>query len=153
LAQALQLIRGGREAALREPRLLPALRALVDAGQMAETDGDDLTTAYRFLRRVENRLQMLRDAQTHCLPTDPLDRTCLALGRGYSDWDALLQALNEQRQRVSTEFGALLAPRHGQAAPDALASYWRGLPGSGNADVLAEAGFADANSADQSLRE
>ncbi|WP_449465581.1 bifunctional [glutamate--ammonia ligase]-adenylyl-L-tyrosine phosphorylase/[glutamate--ammonia-ligase] adenylyltransferase [Stenotrophomonas humi] len=153
LAQALQLIRGGREAALRERRLLPALRALVDAGQMAETDGDDLTTAYRFLRRVENRLQMLRDAQTHCLPTDPLDRTRIALGLGYADWDALLHALNEQRQRVSTEFGALLAPRQGQAAPDALANYWRGLPGSGNADVLAEAGFADANSADQSLRE
>ncbi|MCD9088287.1 bifunctional [glutamate--ammonia ligase]-adenylyl-L-tyrosine phosphorylase/[glutamate--ammonia-ligase] adenylyltransferase [Stenotrophomonas sp. SY1] len=153
LAQALQLIRGGREPALRERRLLPALRALVDSGQMAETDGADLITAYRFLRRVENRLQMLRDAQTHCLPNDPLDRERIALGLGYADWEALLQALNEQRQRVSTEFGALLAPRQGQAAPDVLASYWRVLPGGGNAEVLAEAGFADASSADQSLRE
>ena len=153
LAQALQLIRGGREAALRERRLLPALRALVEAGQMATTDGDDLTTAYRFLRRVENRLQMLRDAQTHCLPTDPLDRARIALGLGYTDWDALLHALDEQRHRVSTEFGALLAPRQGQPAPDALASYWRGLPASGNAEVLAEAGFADASGADQALRE
>ncbi len=153
LAQALQLIRGGREAALRERRLLPALRALVESGQMAQADGDDLTCAYRFLRRVENRLQMLRDAQTHCLPTDALDRARIALGLGYADWDALLQALDEQRQRVSTEFGALLAPRQGQAAPDALANYWRVLPGGGSADVLAEAGFADANSADQSLRE
>ncbi len=153
LAQALQLIRGGREAALRERRLLPALHALVEAGQMAEADGADLVSAYRFLRRVENRLQMLRDAQTHCLPTDPLDRTRIALGLGHADWDALLLALNAQRQRVSTEFGALLAPRQGQAAPDALASYWRVLPGGGNAEVLAEAGFADASGADQSLRE
>ncbi|MGH8053915.1 MAG: bifunctional [glutamate--ammonia ligase]-adenylyl-L-tyrosine phosphorylase/[glutamate--ammonia-ligase] adenylyltransferase [Stenotrophomonas sp.] len=153
LAQALQLIRGGREAALRERRLLPALHALVEAGQMAPADGDDLTTAYRFLRRVENRLQMLRDAQTHCLPTDPLDRARIALGLGYADWEALLQALDQQRERVSTEFGALLAPRQGQVAPDALSSYWRVLPGGGNAEVLAEAGFADANSADQSLRE
>ncbi|MEA5667150.1 bifunctional [glutamate--ammonia ligase]-adenylyl-L-tyrosine phosphorylase/[glutamate--ammonia-ligase] adenylyltransferase, partial [Stenotrophomonas sp. MH1] len=153
LAQALQLIRGGREAALRERRLLPALRALMDAGQMAEQDGQDLISAYRFLRRVENRLQMLRDAQTHSLPTDPLDRERIALGLDYANWEALLQALDAQRQRVGTEFGALLAPRQGQAAPDALASYWRVLPGGGSAEVLAEAGFADAAGADQSLRE
>ncbi|WP_313494390.1 bifunctional [glutamate--ammonia ligase]-adenylyl-L-tyrosine phosphorylase/[glutamate--ammonia-ligase] adenylyltransferase [Stenotrophomonas sp.] len=153
LAQALQLIRGGREPALRERRLLPALRALVDGGQMAASDGDDLIQAYRFLRRVENRLQMLRDAQTHCLPNDPLDRLRIALGLGYPDWEALLAALNEQRERVSVEFGALLAPRQGQAAPDVLSSYWRVLLGGGSAEVLAEAGFADANGADQSLRE
>ena len=153
LAQALQLIRGGREPALRERRLLPALHALVESGQMAAADGEDLITAYRFLRRVENRLQMLRDAQTHCLPTDPLDRARIALGLGYPGWDALLAALDVQRQRVSTEFDALLAPRKGQAAPDALASYWRVLPDGGSAEVLAEAGFADAAGADQLLRD
>ncbi len=153
LAQALQLIRGGREPALRERRLLPALHALVAGGQMAASDGDDLIQAYRFLRRVENRLQMLRDAQTHCLPNDPLDRARIAHGLGYADWEALLGALNEQRQRVGVEFGALLAPRQGQAAPDVLSNYWRVLPDGGSAEVLAEAGFADANGADQSLRE
>lgn len=153
LAQALQLIRGGREPSLRERRLLPALRALVEGGQMAAADGDDLIHAYRFLRRLENRLQMLRDAQTHCLPNDPLDRTRIALGLGYADWEALLAALDEQRERVGVEFGALLAPRRGQAAPDVLSSYWRVLPGGGSAEVLAEAGFSDAHGADQSLRE
>ncbi len=153
LAQALQLIRGGREPALRERRLLPALRALVEGGQMAAFDGEDLIQAYRFLRRVENRLQMLRDAQTHCLPNDALDRTRIALGLGHASWDALLAALDQQRARVGVEFDALLAPRRGQAAPDALSSYWRGLPGGGSAEVLADAGFTDANGADQSLRE
>ncbi len=153
LAQALQLIRGGREAELRERRLLPALRALVVSGQMAPADGEDLITAYRFLRRLENRLQMLRDAQTHCLPHDTLDRARIAVALGHADWAELLSALDAQRQRVSTEFDALLAPRRGQAAPDALASYWRVLPGGGSAEVLAEAGFADAASADQLLRE
>ena len=153
LAQALQLIRGGREPALRERRLLPALRALVEAGQMAQDDGDDLIAAYRFLRRLENRLQMLRDAQTHLLPGDPLERERIALTMGYASSDALLAALEQQRQRVSREFDALLAPRRGQAAPDVLSSYWRVLPGGGSAEVLAEAGFADAGGADQSLRE
>jgi len=153
LAQALQLIRGGREAPLRERRLLHALPALVASGQMAEQDGADLLHAYGFLRRLENRLQMLRDAQTHALPTDATDRLRIAAGLGYEDWDALVAALDVQRERVSTEFAALLAPRRGQAAPDALASYWRGLPDNGSAEVLAEAGFFDAGSADQSLRD
>ena len=66
---------------------------------------------------------------------------------------SLIAALDAQRTRVSTEFGALLAPRKGQAAPDALANYWRSLPEGSNAPLLAEAGFLDANGADQSLRD
>jgi [glutamine synthetase] adenylyltransferase / [glutamine synthetase]-adenylyl-L-tyrosine phosphorylase len=152
LTQALQLIRGGREATLRERRLLHALPALVACGQMAVQDGADLLHAYDFLRRLENRLQMLRDAQTHALPGDDTDRLRIACALGYPDWSALLAALNVQRERVSTEFAALLAPRAGQAAPDALSNYWRVLPDDG-AEVLANAGFLDANGADQSLRE
>jgi len=153
LCQAVQLIRAGREPVLRERRLLVALQALVNAGQIAADDGAALREAYLFLRRLENRLQMLRDAQTHVLPSDPLDRQRIALGLGYGDWDELRAALAVQQQRVSTEFAALLAPRKGQAAPDALASYWRSLPEGSNAELLAEAGFLDANGADQSLRD
>ncbi|WP_313205393.1 bifunctional [glutamate--ammonia ligase]-adenylyl-L-tyrosine phosphorylase/[glutamate--ammonia-ligase] adenylyltransferase, partial [Stenotrophomonas sp.] len=153
LCQALQLIRAGREPVLRERRLLVALQALVNAGQIAPDDGAALREAYLFLRRLENRLQMLRDAQTHVLPSDPLDRQRIALGLGYTDWDELRAALSVQQQRVSTEFAALLAPRKGQAAPDALASYWRSLPEGSNAELLAEAGFHDASGADQSLRD
>ncbi|WP_333629144.1 bifunctional [glutamate--ammonia ligase]-adenylyl-L-tyrosine phosphorylase/[glutamate--ammonia-ligase] adenylyltransferase, partial [Stenotrophomonas cyclobalanopsidis] len=153
LCQALQLIRAGREPVLRERRLLVALQALVNAGQIAPDDGAALREAYLFLRRLENRLQMLRDAQTHVLPSDPLDRQRIALGLGYTDWDELRAALSVQQQRVSTEFAALLAPRKGQAAPDALASYWRSLPEGSNAELLAEAGFLDASGADQSLRD
>ncbi|MFS2047083.1 glutamine-synthetase adenylyltransferase, partial [Stenotrophomonas geniculata] len=127
--------------------------ALVAAGQIAPEDGSALREAYLFLRRLENRLQMLRDAQTHVLPSDALDRERIAVGLGYLDWDVLRAALAEQQQRVSTEFAALLAPRKGQAAPDALANYWRSLPEGANAPLLAEAGFLDANGADQSLRD
>ncbi|RRU04015.1 glutamine-synthetase adenylyltransferase, partial [Stenotrophomonas sp. 278] len=96
LTQALQLIRGGREATLRERRLLHALPALVACGQMDPQDGADLLHAYDFLRRLENRLQMLRDAQTHALSSDPTDRLRLAATLGYADWDALVAALDVQ---------------------------------------------------------
>ncbi len=153
LCQALQLIRGGREPALRERRLLHALAALVDNGQIAAEDGARLRAAYLFLRRLENRLQMLRDAQTHVLPADDLDRLRIAVGLGHEHWNALRAELAVHQQRVSTEFAALLAPRKGQAAPDALSGYWRGLADSGDPQLLADAGFVDASGADLMLRD
>src|SRR5690606_6974673 len=71
LVQSLQLIRGGREPALRGRCLVPALQALVEGGQIAAQDGAALAAAYRFLRRLENRVQMLGDAQVHSVPEDP----------------------------------------------------------------------------------
>ena len=153
LAQSLQLIRGGREAGLRERRLLPALQALVQGGQVDAGNGAALTAAYRYLRWLENRLQMLRDAQTHALPEDALDRTRIAFGLGYPDWSALLAELCEVRARVSAEFAQLLALRRRDAQPGALALYWRALPAGGEAETLASAGFADAGGADALLRD
>ena len=153
LAQALQLIHGGREPGLRDRRLLPALGALMEARQIPAEDGAALVHAYRFLRKLENRLQMLRDAQTHALPEAPMDRIRIARGLGYDDWPALCDALEVQRNRVAAEFGQLLAPRARAEVPGALTAYWRVLPAAGESQTLAEAGFSDASSADASLRD
>ena len=153
LAQALQLIHGGREQLLRERRLLPALRALMETRRISREDGNALIHAYRFLRTLENRLQMLRDAQTHALPEDALDRARIAHALGYPQWAALRGALQIQRARVAAEFDELLAPRQRETVAGALTQYWRGLPGSGDTGVLANAGFADSDTADASLRD
>ncbi|WP_363798828.1 bifunctional [glutamate--ammonia ligase]-adenylyl-L-tyrosine phosphorylase/[glutamate--ammonia-ligase] adenylyltransferase [Lysobacter firmicutimachus] len=153
LVQALQLIRGGREPELRGRRLQPALRELVAQRQIGEAAGADLAEAYRFLRRLENRLQMLRDAQTHALPATGEDRARIAAGLDYPDWEALLAELAHHRERVTAEFDALLAPRRRRAAPDALTAYWRALPEAGEAAVLDEAGFEPAADADAALRD
>jgi len=156
LAQALQLIRGGREPALRDRRLMPTLEAL---HAHAQIDADTLALlqrAYRFLRRLENRLQMLRDAQTHMLPTDPLDRLRIARGLGHADWASLADALGEVRAAVAQEFDALFAVRSQQRAADAdddLAGYWRALPDGGERAVLEAAGFADSADVDAALRD
>lgn len=150
LAQSLQLIRGGREASLRERRLLPALQALVDLGQIDPPTGQALADAYRFLRRVENRLQMLRDAQTHALPQGEPERERIALGLGYAHWQALLEALAPRRTRVAAEFAELLAPRVHATAPDTLADYWRALP-EGDAAPLLGIGLHDPGNAHHML--
>ena len=163
LAQALQLIRGGREAALRERRLQPALRALRDARHLTEDTCDGLIAAYRFLRLLENRLQMLRDAQTQQLPEDATVRVRLAQGLGESDWAALYARLQAHRERVSREFDVLLAPRGRAAQPDALVAYWRTLREeaggdgdereAGGSDALRDEGFEQVEAVDQALRD
>jgi glutamate-ammonia-ligase adenylyltransferase len=80
--QLLQLVHGRRDARLREPNSLRALAALAEDGYVAEPDARDLAEAYRFLRRLEHRLQIVRDLQTHELPEDPdaLNRLARSLG-------------------------------------------------------------------------
>ncbi|MDH5824923.1 bifunctional [glutamate--ammonia ligase]-adenylyl-L-tyrosine phosphorylase/[glutamate--ammonia-ligase] adenylyltransferase [Luteimonas sp. RD2P54] len=154
LAQVLQLIRGGHEPALRERRLQPALRALRDARQIPADSAGALAAAYRFLRRLENRLQMLRDAQTHVLPSDPLERARIAHGLGFDGWDALQRELRAHRARVADEFAALLAQRGQQPAVDSdIAAYWCALPDGGDAAVLDAAGFAEPAQVDATLRD
>ncbi len=153
LVQALQLIHGGRDATLRGRGLAASLQALVGANLIDPDAATQLGDAYRFLRRLENRLQMLRDAQTHVLPDSPEDRVRIAIGLGYGDWSELREALDRHRAAVSTEFDALLAARSGSAAPDVIAGYWRALPDNGQASVLAAAGFEPAEAADAMLRD
>ena len=154
LAQALQLIRGGREPALREPRLLPALAALQAGGHVEPATAAALAQDYRFLRRLENRLQMLRDEQTHLLPSAPLDRERIARGLGHDGWDRLARDIARHRARVTREFEALLSQREQQpAVAGDIAGYWRALPEGGSADTLAAAGFQSAAEVDAALRD
>ena len=154
LVQALQLIRAGREPRLRGRSLLPTLAALADAGHVAEATADRLAAAYRALRRLENRVQMLGDQQVHALPGDPLARLRIARALGHADTAAMLDELDGHRSVVAEEFAGLLEARRQRRAPaNALVDYWRALPDGGDAQVLADAGFADAAGQDTALRD
>ena len=153
LVQALQLIRGGREPALRQRALLPALRALAAAGHLPQAQAEALLAAYFFLRRMENRVQMLGDAQAHSLPDAPLPRERIALGLGYPDAAAMGVELDMHRTFVQDAFAGLLQARHRPPELGALARYWQVLPDGGDVAVLAEAGFAQADDHHARLRD
>ncbi len=87
--QLLQLVHGRRDERLREPGTLRALAVLAEEGYVAEEDARALADAYRFLRRLEHRLQMARDLQTHELPADRRSRERLARSLGLPGPDAL----------------------------------------------------------------
>ena len=69
-AQTQQLIAGGRHPELRVRPTLQALNVLATSNWITYQACDELTVAYEFLRRVEHRLQMIADEQTHALPDD-----------------------------------------------------------------------------------
>jgi [glutamine synthetase] adenylyltransferase / [glutamine synthetase]-adenylyl-L-tyrosine phosphorylase len=69
-AQTQQLIAGGRHPQLRVRPTLEALNVLASSNWITFEARDQLTAAYEFLRRVEHRLQMVADEQTHTLPDD-----------------------------------------------------------------------------------
>ncbi|PJK07038.1 bifunctional [glutamate--ammonia ligase]-adenylyl-L-tyrosine phosphorylase/[glutamate--ammonia-ligase] adenylyltransferase [Lysobacteraceae bacterium NML71-0210] len=153
LVQALQLIRAGREPSLQCRGLLPSLAALMHAGQIRRDTGQRLRQHYLELRRVENRLQMLRDAQTHELPQQADEQTRLAVGLGFEHWPEFLTALNTVRAMVSAEFDALLAEKKKQPQPDTLKNYWQCLPEAGDAAALVAAGFTEVEALDARLRD
>ncbi|MGD9584403.1 MAG: bifunctional [glutamate--ammonia ligase]-adenylyl-L-tyrosine phosphorylase/[glutamate--ammonia-ligase] adenylyltransferase [Lysobacterales bacterium] len=135
--QLAQLIRGGREPALRVSGFLPALAALQQIGQFDNDSAGRIRDHYRFLRRLENRVQMFADKQTHSLPEAPEARLRIALALGYADVDAMRQAVTQVRAEVAELFAATLdvpgrgrrvvldsAPQSetGQVAPDMSAA-------------------------------
>ena len=120
IVQSLQLVRGGAQPGLVEPSLLEVLPQLIDARGLDAAAAAELGLAYRFLRRLENFIQGLRDRQTHDLPADPGDRARLALAMGFDDWQALEAELNVQRAAVTRHFEAIAFRDTGTGGDDAL---------------------------------
>lgn len=151
LVQALQLIHGGREPVLRQRSLLAAMSAMVQAGHLLPDTAKKLREAYFFLRRLENRVQMLRDEQTHSLPQDAFTRYRIARGLNYANVTELEKHTQQHRDFVSEEFSRLLASKRHKAKKTAYSDYWRGLPNDANALQLSELGFENSDDLHQAL--
>lgn len=147
IVQLLQLIRAGREPALRERGLLPALAACERLGVIAADRAKRLRAAYLLLRRAENRVQMFRDEQTHELPDDRDARARIAQTLGYANVEALEADLARARADVAAIFAEVMAPLQAEERPlvAAAASYVRRVAeGAADASMLQALGYKDA---------
>jgi glutamate-ammonia-ligase adenylyltransferase len=115
-AQTQQLIAGGRHSELRGRATVATLAALAADGWIDAAARDALTAAYDFLRRVEHRLQMMADEQTHTLPSDPAALDVFARFLGFKDRDDFAGVLLTHLHTVERHYVKLF-----ERAPEFLA--------------------------------
>ncbi|HEY1837963.1 MAG TPA: bifunctional [glutamine synthetase] adenylyltransferase/[glutamine synthetase]-adenylyl-L-tyrosine phosphorylase, partial [Rhizomicrobium sp.] len=103
-AQTQQLILGGRNRALRPARTLDALEALRARGLVTAATAEDLARAYRFLRTLEHRLQMIDDEQTHAIPKSDEGVAHIGCFMGYDNIEAFGADVVATLQTVQTHY-------------------------------------------------
>ncbi len=118
LAQVFQLIRGGRDPALRDRSTRATLRTLAEKQLLTPAVVDRLQDSYRFLRNLEHRVQYLDDAQTHVVPASAPDRALVAQMMGLPDAAALEAAYDDCSRWVAARFDAMFEDRSGRTADD-----------------------------------
>lgn len=116
VAQALQLLYGGKRRDLRERTTLPALHKLAVAGLISDHELRTLTDAYRLLRRIEHRIQLEHGQQSHRLPEAADGLTALGRRLGYAGADELAAAVEQTRAAVSAIADTLGEPVSGPPA-------------------------------------
>ncbi|MCZ6628937.1 MAG: hypothetical protein O7E56_12010 [SAR324 cluster bacterium] len=112
LVQALQLLYGGRKPALQVTSHAQAVARLVEAGVLEEQDARAHLEDYWLLRGIENRVQMVQEAQTHELPEEAgaLTRVLADFRPGFADRQAEAEAaLADARRRIGERFQQLFA--------------------------------------------
>ncbi len=131
-AQTHQLIFGGRDESLRQPKTCDALDALAKAGRITNKQSSVLKDAYREHRRIEHRLQMIDDAQTHSIPKhkDQLER--FALFAGFDSSTACEAAIIARLEAVheATKPEQAETSKEDELASEAITHFerWRNLP-------------------------
>ena len=101
------MIWGGRNAALRVPETCTALRGLAAAGRITKDAAAGMIDAYEYLRRVEHRLQMIEDEQTHSLPKTDAEIDAVAAFLGHDDGQAFRTVLLDHLQIVESNYADL----------------------------------------------
>jgi glutamate-ammonia-ligase adenylyltransferase len=146
-AQTQQLIFGGRDPSLRLRGTCETIRALSATGHVTPTAADELIEAYGFLRRVEHRLQMVDDRQTHSLPADETGVAAIATFLGYPDSASFQQALLDRLRCVEGHYAKLFEEAPSLAGPGGNLVFTGTDDDPGTLESLSAMGFRDASAA------
>ncbi|SDW97613.1 glutamate-ammonia-ligase adenylyltransferase [Pseudomonas syringae] len=109
IAQAFQLIHGGRDLSLQQRPLFKVLKTLEGQGYLPTAVTEELREGYEFLRYTEHAIQAIADRQTQMLPDNEQDQARIALIMGFADWASFHERLMYWRGRVSWHFRQVIA--------------------------------------------
>ena len=150
--QTQQLIAGGRHRELRERQTLVTLEDLAEGGWIGRDAAHDLAAAYRFLRAVEHRLQMVADEQTHTLPAEREALERFARFFGYADRDAFAAVLLEHLRKVQRHYARLFEDAPAAEASRRALAFPADKDDTETLDKLAAMGFRRPLEVSQSVR-
>jgi glutamate-ammonia-ligase adenylyltransferase len=150
-----QLIYGGKDPSLRLRGTVEALSALSRLRLITEKERAELAASYAFLRRLEHRIQVYRERQTHVLPQAEEDLRRLARAMDLEDSQALLSALDRRTGAVREIYARLFGSERGVAPsavpPEVQALFLPEPPPKDTAERLSLLGFRDAEGARRNL--
>lgn len=145
IGQMFQLIRGGKDKTLQVRPIQEVLKKLYHLGIIEEKVAHELTAAYRYLRRVENLIQAIRDEQTHNLPDNEVDRQRIVYGMGYESWEQFIIELTQVRNTVQKYFDSLISGPEEKEVNE-IDQVWRlGEDCANCTEILKVAGFSDVS--------
>ncbi|PRA30811.1 bifunctional [glutamate--ammonia ligase]-adenylyl-L-tyrosine phosphorylase/[glutamate--ammonia-ligase] adenylyltransferase [Pseudomonas poae] len=159
IAQAFQLIHGGRDLSLQQRPLLNVLGTLEGQGYLPPAVIAELREGYEFLRYTEHAIQAIADRQTQMLPDSPEDQARIAFMLGFNDWAAFHERLMYWRGRVDWHFRQVIADPdedEGEESELVVGGEWLPLWEESQDEEaacrqLAEGGFTDAPKALKAL--
>ncbi|MGU9851579.1 bifunctional [glutamate--ammonia ligase]-adenylyl-L-tyrosine phosphorylase/[glutamate--ammonia-ligase] adenylyltransferase [Pseudomonas koreensis] len=159
IAQAFQLIHGGRDLSLQQRPLLKVLSTLEGQGYLPPAVISELREGYEFLRYTEHAIQAIADRQTQMLPDGAQDQARIAFMLGFADWQAFHEKLMFWRGRVAWHFAQVIADPDEEEGADCevvVGGEWLPLweeeqDEEAACRQLEEGGFADATKALKAL--
>ncbi|MDB9957755.1 bifunctional [glutamate--ammonia ligase]-adenylyl-L-tyrosine phosphorylase/[glutamate--ammonia-ligase] adenylyltransferase [Oceanospirillaceae bacterium] len=165
IAQAFQLIRGGRDIRLQTSSLMSVLDLLPETAGLASEEVETLRQHYWYLRDVEHALQAVEDQQTQDLPAQKSEQARLAFALGFFCWNDLQTKINLARDFIHQQFELVVALKEDdkvQGQDHQLIQLWEEISHSARQeeqftlqsqwqDILSQAGFADADNILQHL--
>jgi glutamate-ammonia-ligase adenylyltransferase len=127
IAQACQLIYGGRDASLQHPGLMPVFTMLKESGYLPQEWVDTLVDAYRFLRNMEHAIQGFADKQTQLIPDSSEERERISWSLSFSNWSEAELVMLKHRAAVSDIFDVFLQDENGSTESSKQNDIWLSL--------------------------
>jgi len=129
IVQALQMLRGGKDAQLQKQSLLKTLPELVNLSLFSTEESEQLKTSYLWLRQCEQYLQAFADEQTQTLPQEELKQLALITLFKLESWSAFLNTFKLHSQNINHVFINVIGetPQDSDQQEDHLISKWRDI--------------------------
>ncbi len=150
--QTQQLIAGGRDPSLRVRPTAEGLAALAGAGWISEEAAGELTAIYWYLRAVENRLQMLRDEQTHAMPESEAGVAIIAGLMGAPDRETFEREYKDALRRVVDYYSHLFVEGETLGVAEGSLVFTGSDDDPGTLETLSAIGFSDPAKASATVR-